>query len=144
MRVDCDKHWHKHPPVSWSCHRAGQSSPMMMEPGPDCENASADHDWHPHRQEHGHPPQLIIGHPLTRWPRHTMSCCHHLHICFNQHTGSSSRINISDMRNYKWFESIKVMYSGEVVFIFSSFLMIFLFSPIPIPQNFPCGVCPIS
>ena len=111
----------------------------------------ADHDWHPHRQEHGHPPQLITGHPLTRWPhrplspRHTMSRCHHLHICFNQHTRStSSRINISDMRDYKWFESIKVMYSGEVVFIFSSFLMIFLFSPIPIPQNFPCGVCPIS
>ena len=78
---------------------------------------------------------------ITQWPhrplspRHTMSRCHHLHICFNQHTRStSSRINISDMRDYKWFESIKVMYSGEVVFIFPSFLMIFLFSPIPIPH----------
>ena len=95
-----------------------------------------------HRQEHGHPPPADHWSPphMVRWPhrplspRHTVSRCHHLHICFNQHTGSSLGINISDMRDYKWFESIKVMYSGEVVFIFSSFLMIFLFSLIPIPH----------
>ena len=28
---------------------------MMMEAGPDCENHCPDHDWHGHRQEHGHP-----------------------------------------------------------------------------------------
>ena len=56
--------------VSWSCHQAGQSSPMMMEPGPDCENASADHDWHRDIARNTDIlPQLITGHPLTRCAR---------------------------------------------------------------------------
>ena len=79
-------------------------------------------------------PSWSLVTPSHGVPGHTVSRCHHLHICFNQHMGSSLGINNSDMRDYKWFESIKVMYFSEVVFIFSSFLMIFMFSPIPIPH----------
>ena len=103
-RRDCDKYWGSLPTLHSRFLIMSSSRTMMMETSPDCENHCPDHDWHGHRQEHGHPPS---PHHWSQAPSSCdpgnsghMSSCHHLQICFNQQ--SCLRLGISYICSSKW------------------------------------------